>query len=180
MCNYAWVFFFTACFCIFYPHLLKSQLPLVTELSLTQKHPFPLMKYSLKYTDMHAVIRFTPLTQTDSVFAYSAGSHIIIHSIYAHVWTAFIPSRGKKMSAAVIEHHVAASHWGGHAGMLLCHRASWAIVWAYQVATRVSGSVWVTECLLILKQECFFPLFLNGAKDGWGMVGYCTVNGEPI
>lgn len=179
MCNYARVFFFTACFCIFYPHLLKCQLPLVTELSLTQKHPFPLMKYSLKYTDMHAVIRFTPLTQMDSVFAYSAGSHIIIHSIYAHVWTAFIPSRGKKglrLSSSIMWQLPIG------AGMLACYYATGPVetVWAYQVATRVSGSVWVTECLLILKQECFFPLFLNGAKDGWGMVGYCTVNGEPI
>lgn len=45
---------------------------------------------------MRAVLRFTPLTQTDSVLAYSAASHIIIQPIYAHVGTAFIPSCGKR------------------------------------------------------------------------------------
>lgn len=96
----------------------------------------------------------------------------IMHIIYAHVWTVFILSHGKK---------VCCCHWascgsfllGWHAGVVLCHRATWDIMWAYQVATWVSGSMWVTEGLLILERYHFLPLFSH--SGGWAflkMVGF--------
>lgn len=57
---------------------------------------------------------------------------------------------------------------GWHAGVVLCHRADLDIMWVYQVATRVSGSVWVTEGLLILKlYHFFFSLAVEGMARAW-------------
>lgn len=55
---------------------------------------------------------------------------------------------------------------GWHAGVVLCLRASWDIMWAYQVATRVSGGVWVTEGLLILELYHFLPLSSDSGRHG--------------
>lgn len=113
------------------------------------------------------VLRFALLTQIDCAFAYSAGLHVIImHTIYALLWTDFFFR--KKVCGC---HTASCGSFllGWHAGVVLCHRASWDIMWAYQVATRVSCSVWVTGGLLILELYHFLPLsFLKLEGTMWG------------
>lgn len=67
------------------------------------------------------VLRFTLLTQIDSICIFSRIAHYHMHTIYAHVWTAFILFPVKKRFVAVTEHHVAASNW---AAMLAWYNAS--------------------------------------------------------
>lgn len=55
------------------------------------------MKYSLKCTEMHESIKiyFVDLHWL-RICIFSRMAHYHMRSIYAHVWTAFIPSHGKK------------------------------------------------------------------------------------
>lgn len=46
---------------------------------------------------------------------------------------------------------------GWHAAAVFCHRASGDIMWAYQVAARVSGGMWVTQCLVSSEPQRFLP-----------------------
>lgn len=124
------------------------------------------MKYSLKSTDMRERIKIyfvDPDWLCICIFSWIAHYHI--HSIYAHVWTAFIPSHGKKVCGC---HRASCGSFllGWHASVVLCHGASWDIMWAYQVATRVSGGAWVTEGLHILKLYHFLPLVSDSGRNG--------------
>lgn len=132
------------------------------------KASFPLKKCSLKMHWRVTVLRFILLTQIDVAFAYSTGLHIIIkHTIYAHVWTEFILFHDKKKKVCGCHRASCGSFLlGWHAGVVLCLRASWDIMWAYQVATRVSGGVWVTEGLLILELYHFLPLSSDSGRHG--------------
>lgn len=65
---------------------------------------------------------------------------------------------------------------GKNTGMLVCHRASWDIMWAYHVATRVSGNVWVTDGPLILLLQHFLLKYFS--QCNWLDVFDCTFGAD--
>lgn len=80
------------------------------------------------------------------------------------------------------EKRICDCHWasrgcfllGWRAAEVFCHGASEDIMWAYQVAARVTGSMWVTQCLVSSEPEHFLPSFCplsvaTGAKftESW-------------
>lgn len=74
--------------------------------------------------------------------------------------SSFFPHEKKKG-----EKRICGCHWascgrfplGWHAAVVFCHRASGDIMWAYQVAARVSGGMWVTQCLVSSEPQRFLP-----------------------
>lgn len=129
----------------FSPLFIKRLLPLVTRLMfLTQKHPSLWRKRSLTCTDTRESIKIY-FVDPDwlHICIFSRMAHYHMRFIYAHVWAAFLLCCGKKVCGC---HRASCDSFllGWHAGLVLCHGASWDIMWAYQVAIRVSGGVWVT------------------------------------
>lgn len=109
--------------------------------------------------------RSTRLTYIGGAFAYSAGlrvhhNHNAQHPCPCMAFHLFSLMKKKKG-----EKRICGCHWascgrfplGWHAAVVFCHRASGDIMWAYQVAARVSGGMWVTQCLVSSEPQRFLP-----------------------